>query len=70
MAEVFVEKHDDEWRAKRNKRTVGTGGTQGELGEEMHEKFPNDVIFGERVRRGDNDKPKPDKWRPLHKPAK
>lgn len=68
MAKVFIEQEEDGWRAKRNKITVGRSGTQTDLGEEMHDRFPGDVIFGERVRRGDNDLPKPDKWRVLHQP--
>jgi hypothetical protein len=66
MAEVFIERNEDGWQAKRNKRTVSRGETQTDLGEEMHDRFPKDVIFGERVRRGDDDLPKPNKWRVLH----
>jgi hypothetical protein len=69
MAEVFIEQDEDGWRAKRNKRTVSRGDTQANLGEEMHDRFPKDVIFGERVRRGDDDLPKPNKWRVLHQPT-
>jgi hypothetical protein len=36
----------------------------------MHDRFPDDVIYGERVRSGENDLPKPDKWRVLHHPKK
>ena len=68
MAEVFIEQDEDGWRAKRNKRTVGQGDTQADLGEAMHNRFRKDVIFGERVRRGDNDLPKPNKRRVLHQP--
>ena len=68
MAEVFIEQDEDGWRAKRNKRTVGHSDTQTDLGEEMHDRFPRDVVFGERVRRGDDDLPKPNKWRVLHQP--
>jgi len=70
MGKVFVEEHEDGWKARRNKETVDSGDTQADLGKEMHDRFPGDVIFGERVRRGDNDLPKPDKWRVLHKPKK
>ena len=70
MAEVFIEQDEDGWRAKRHTRTVGRSDTQTGLGGEMHDHFPNDVIFGERVRRGDNDLPKPNKWRVLHRPKK
>ena len=70
MAEIFIEQHEDGWKAKRNKRTVDSGDTQTDLGQDMHDRYPNDVIFGERVRHGDNDRPKPNKWRVLHKPKK
>lgn len=70
MAKVFIEQGDEGWMARCNKRTVDSGDTQTDLGEEMHDRFPDDVIFGERVRRGENDLPKPDKWRVLHRPKK
>jgi hypothetical protein len=70
MAEVFIEQGDDGWKARRNKRIVDSGDTQTDLGDDMHDRFPGDVIFGERVRRGDNDLPKPDKWRVLHRSNK
>lgn len=70
MAKVFVEQDDEGWIARRNKRIVDSGNTQTGLGDDMHDRFPGDVIYGERVRHEDNDLPKPDKWRVLHHPKK
>jgi hypothetical protein len=66
MGKVFIEEHEDGWIARRNKQVVSSGSTQGDLGEAMHNRYPEDVIYGERVRRGNNEKPKPDKWRVLY----
>ena len=70
MCKVFIEQDDEGWIAKRNKQIVDNGNTQTDLGGDMHDRFPDDVIYGERVRSGENDLPKPDKWRVLHHPKK
>lgn len=65
MAEIFVErKPDSTYVARRNKQVVASGSTQAETAAKAHKKFPEDVIFGERVR--DTAMGSPDKWRRLY----
>jgi hypothetical protein len=66
MAEIFVERKNDDgaWVARRNKQVIARGDTQAKTAEKAHKMYPEDRIFGERVRETEGGSP--DKWRVLY----
>jgi MEDS: MEthanogen/methylotroph, DcmR Sensory domain len=68
LAKIFVERTSDgHYRALRNKRLVAIGQTQGSVGLKAHHAYPDDLVYGERIRYIPGSDL--DMWRLLHKPS-
>ena len=68
LARIFVERTSDGYyKALRNKRVVAIGPTQSSVGLKAHHAFPDDPVYGERIRYIPGSHP--DMWRLLHKPS-
>jgi hypothetical protein len=64
MSNIFVEREDDGYVARQNKRVIAKGDTQAETIARARRAEPDDPVLAERVR--DTTRGSRDKWRRVY----